>query len=193
MHLLHRLGARSAIKLPKNEVGLAGRFFSVWPIQVCLLLGTLAAGAQTTPPPEPVREAAMVFSGATVVAVRAPDSVRVTLQEMSKVLLAQGYRLDSVRATYVTTKARAFAAPAGGLSVPITYTLKVAAQPVGAGTRLLLTGAWVDDRNPKYHFVIPMRWIGPGDQLQDQACFVRADELAKAYPKGQVSYRGKTR
>lgn len=126
-----------------------------------------------------------------MIVVRTPDSVRVVLQKMSAVLSAQGYRLDSVRATYVTTKARPFSAPAGGLRVPVTYTLRVAARPVGSGTQLLLTGAWVDDRNPKYHFVIPMRWIGPGDQLQDQACFDYADKVAKAYPNGQVSYRGK--
>jgi hypothetical protein len=41
---------------------------------------------------------------------------------------------------------------------------------------------------PKYHFTFPMRWLGPKNPSDNQACFQQADAIARAYPQGTVSY-----
>ena len=157
-----------------------------------LLISTVPVMAQITPQTA-VKEAAQLFDGANAIVVRAPDSASLALQKMVGALVRQGYELDTIRPAYVTTKPRAFGAPVGGLSIPILYVYRVAAGPAAAGAQLLLTGHLIDDRNPKYHFEIPMRWVKPGDDLPDQQCFVYADKIAKAYPAEKVTYRQKKR
>lgn len=156
------------------------------------LLGTVAltssvACAQTMPTTSPVTQP---MAGANLITVATTDDLPTAIATARRVLQTQGYALDSVSSDRLTTKGRAVTSSiTGGASATVVQVFRVRlyVTPQG-GSRLAITGEYSQDMGPKYHFTFPMRWLAPQNPSDNQACFQRADAIAKAYPRGTVSY-----
>lgn len=155
------------------------------------LLGTAAlstslACAQTVPTAPPVAEP---FAGANLITVVTPDNLPSAMANVRRVLQAQGYALDSVGPDRLTTKGRSVTSKVtDGADATLVQVFWVRLFSAPQGTRLAITGEYSQDMGPKYHFTFPMRWLGPKNPSDNQACFRQADAIARAYPRGTVSY-----
>ena len=155
------------------------------------LLGAAAlsislACAQTAPTALPVGEP---VAGASLITVVTPDNLPTAMANVRRVLQSQGYALDSVGPDRLTTKGRTVASKvAGGAEATLVQVYRVRLFSMPQGSRLAITGEYSQDLGPKYHFTFPMRWLGPQNPSDNQACFQQADAIAKSYPRGTVSY-----
>lgn len=155
------------------------------------LLGTVAistslACAQTMPTTPPVAEP---FAGANLITVVTPDDLPTTIANVRRVLQVQGFALDSVHLDRLTTKVRSVTSKiAGGADITLLQVFRLRVFSTPQGSRLAITGEYSQDMGPKYHFTFPMRWLGPQNPSDNQACFQQANAIAKAYPHGTVTY-----
>lgn len=155
------------------------------------LLGTAAlstslACAQTVPTAPPV---AAPFAGANIITVVTPDNLPLAMANIRRVLQAQDFALDSVGPDRLTTKGRSVISKvAGGADATLVQVFRVRLFSTPQGSRLAITGEYSQDLGPKYHFTFPMRWLGPQNPSDNQACFRQADTIARAYPQGTISY-----
>ncbi|HEX8428756.1 hypothetical protein [Hymenobacter sp.] len=146
--------------------------------------------AQTDPAPDPT--ALKPFKGANLIKVATPDSVGLALSKIKQILVAQGYQLDSVAPNRLTTKGRSFDLSGSAPKQPILHVFKVRASPTTkGGADLTFMGEYSQDLGPKYHFTFPMRWLATQSTAYNQVCFNYAEKVAKAYPKGLISYQQK--
>ena len=151
-----------------------------------VVLTTSLACAQTVPTAPPV---AVPFAGANLITVVTPDNLPAAMVKVRRVLQAQGYALDSVGPDRLTTKGRTVTSKvAGGAEATLVQVFRVRLFSRPQGSRLAITGEYAQDLGPKYHFNFPMRWLGPQNPSDNQACFRQADAIARAYPQGTVSY-----
>lgn len=161
------------------------------PLLYSVALAATVAVAQTAPSPKSA--APKPFKGANLIKVFTPDSVGLALRKVKQILLDQGYQLDSVAPNRLTTKGKSFSLPGGGSATqPTVHVFRVqAAATAKGGADLAFTGEYSQDLGPKYHFTFPMRWLAPQSTAYNQACFGYAEQIAKAYPKGVVTYQQK--
>lgn len=155
------------------------------------LLGTVAlttslACAQTVPTAPSVTGP---VAGANLITVATADNLPAAMANVRRVLQTQGYALDSVGPDRLTTKGRSVTSKvAGGAEATLVQVFRVRLFSTPQGSRLAITGEYSQDLGLKYHFTFPMRWLGPQNPSDNQACFQQADAIAKAYPRGTVSY-----
>lgn len=151
---------------------------------VLLLLGAgVAVSAQALSPPAAVQP----FKGANLILIATPDSAREAVLKLKRILPTQGLQLDSVGTDRFTTKGLAVAAASPG-AAPTVQVFRVRAAATARGSVLVLSGEYAQDLGPKFHFTFPMRWLAPQNPSDNQACFLRAEKIARAYPGGVVSY-----
>ena len=149
-------------------------------------LSTSLACAQTVPTAPAVMSP---FAGANLITVVTSDNLPSAMANVRRVLQAQGFTLDSVGPDRLTTKGRSVIYKvAGGADATLVQVFRVRLFSTPQGSQLAITGEYSQDMGPKYHFAFPMRWLGPHNPSDNQACFRQADTIAKAYPRGTVGY-----
>ena len=145
--------------------------------------GTVAR-AQAIPPAPGARRP---FAGANLITIATPDSAREAILKLQRILRAQGLQIDSAGPDRLRTKGLAVAASSAGGAATV-QVFRARATHTAQGTLLVLSGEYAQDLGPKYHFTFPMRWLALQNPSDNQACFLRAEKFASAYPQGVVSY-----
>ena len=150
------------------------------------LLSTSLVSAQTVPTAPSLDKP---FVGANLITLVTADNLPAAMAIVRRVLQTQGYALDSVGPDRLITKSRSVSSKVtGGTEATLLQVFRVRLFSTSQGSRLAITGEYSQDLGPKYHFTFPMRWLGPQNPSDNQACFQQADAIAKAYPRGTVSY-----
>jgi len=129
------------------------------------------------------------FKGANVILLNTDESAVYSLQLLATVCRKQGYTIDSLTQDILITTYRPEVAQQVDRqgSAPYRFTAVVAMKRGGA-TALILWATRQEQDTDGRLVERQIKWNKPSNNSPDTACFIRAQQLALAYPNGLVRY-----